>query len=627
MASVIRKFYEFNGLRFDAQTHCLKRGDELVQLPPKSLDALAVLLENRGDVVSRETLLDAVWEESYVDDANLTVAVSALRKTLSTYTGAEDHIQTISRKGYRFTADVDEKIELRDEPIVVSRHTKEELTYIGNDQLLSTANRTKYLRPLMAIGLMVIVAVGALFGYRTWGSRATPPTAKSLAVLPVKNLTGDANNDFLVDGVTESVITEIAKVQGLKVIARNSTFALKENAVDLKSIGEKLGVTHLLDGSIRRDGDLLRLETRLINAATGEIVWSGTFERKMEEVLTVQDGIACSVSGELRAALCGEKDSDPKKYQQNLKAYQAYLKGRFYWYKRGTDPLHQAVAEFEKALQCEPNYAPALAALAETYVVMETNGVILPGAGIPKAIMYAEKAISVDPTIPGSYAALGIVRSVERKPQEAELMYSKAIEINPNYSLAWQWRSTFYSSHHRFAEAEAGLKKAQELDPLSLSINYALGNTYLNQRDYERTMAQGEHLLSIFPENFAGYQLISAAYDGMGRYDEALAAAEKAHPINVEMLKALILCHSGRRDEALQMISKIEGSEISKNNPYGVASLYAALGDRETSLAWLNKAIEINQSGLTEINVDRDFDAMRSDSRFVEIVRRSETTN
>lgn len=628
MASEIRKFYRFGGFCFDSQTHCLKFGDELVQLPPKSLETLAVLIENRGDVVTRETILDSVWEQSYVDDANLTVAVSSLRKSLAAYNGQEDYIQTISRKGYRFTAQVEEKIEMLDESIVVSRHSIESLS-INAEAPISLSGRTTNFKLAMAVGIVIaaFVVFGILAAFQRLSVKAAPTPARTVAVLPLKNLTGNADDNFMVDGITESVITELAKIRGLTVISRNSAFLLRDQEKDPAKLSSQLGISHLIEGSVRRDGEVIRVETRLIDAANGEVVWTESYERRLDNVVSVQDGIACSVAGELRIAICGERDRLAPRYTTNLKAYQAFLKGQFYRYERGAVNYEKAIAEYKKAIGFDVSYAPAYAALAKSYAVQEANAYVTPGSSLENAVTNANAALKLDNELPESYQALGLVAQLTGRFGEADEFYQRSIDVNPNAAGGWSLRASLMSIRGDLANAEEHLKKARDLDPLSIGPVYSLGDIYIYQREFGKALAQGDAIFEISPDAPSGHVIRALALNGLGRYDEALAEADKAKIDGSDYLKAQIVAGSGDRVGTLRSLTIFERSEIAIKNPYRIAVLYSLIHENDKAFEWLERAREIKQPYLSYIRNEPSFDPIRTDPRYPDLIARLNLPN
>ena len=627
MASEIRKFYEFDSFRFDVQTRCLNFQNEIVPLPPKSLDVLDVLIENRRDVVTREALIDAVWEESFVDDANLTVAVSALRKTLSSYSGNENYIQTISRKGYRFVGQVQEKIEIRDEPIVVARRSIEQFTIHSEAPLPLPRRRTKLTNVMVVIVLIAIVGFGALFGYQGWNNKAAQTPTRTVAVLPLKNLTGNADDNFLVDGITESVITELAKIRGLTVISRNSAFLLKDQDNISSKVAQQLGVSHLIEGSVRRDGELIRVETRLISAVNGEVVWTETYERRLDNVVSVQDGIACSVAGELRIAVCGQRDRLAPRYTTNLKAYQAFLKGQFYRYERGAANYEKAIAEYKKAIGFDVNYAPAYAALAKSYAVQEANAYVTPGTSLENAVANANAALKLDADLPESYQALGLAAQLNGRYAEADDFYQRSIDVNPNAGGGWSLRASLMSIRGDLANAEEHLKKACELDPLAIGPLYSIGDIYIYKREFGKALVQGDAIFEISPDAPSGHVLRALALNWMGRYDAALAEADRAKIDGTDFLKAQIIANSGDREETFRSIATFENSDMANKNPYRIAVLYSLIHESDKAFEWLERARAIKQPYLSYIRNEPSFDPIRHDPRYADLISRLNLPN
>jgi TolB-like protein/DNA-binding winged helix-turn-helix (wHTH) protein/cytochrome c-type biogenesis protein CcmH/NrfG len=666
MSQETRHCYEFGPFQLDPSVPLLLREGRPVALTLKALETLIVLVERGGQVVSREELIEAIWPDTAVEENNLSVNVSALRKVLGESNSEEKYIETVPRRGYRFTAPVrvmpGERAEL-----IYTRHTHSQVLIEESSETdapidtdaatsaltvpadaahaLTTADnlaqggqpRRKLLRwPVMlALAVVVALAVGASFVRRGWqrggsavsGDKKTSngaggATSKSVAVLPIKNLTGDEENAYLADGLTESLMTELSTVHGLRVISHNSTFAFKNKEATPREVADRLGVTNLIEGSVRRDGDTIRVETRLVNAASGEVIWSGSYERQLEDIITMQDGIACSVASELQANLCGQKDRVSSRYAQNIKAYRAYMKGRFYWYQRGDEPLKKAIASFEEALQHDPDYALAYAGLAETYVVQEANSMVPPGTALPKVAANAEKALRLDPNLPGAYAALGLSHQFSYNFAEAERMLQRAVEANPNYATAWQWRAHGLRVQGKYTEAEAAIKRAQELDPLSVIINQTLGEIYYSMRQPERVLAQAEHLFRIAPDNPNGFELLVEGHTMLGHYDEALAAAEKNHVFNVRIFKIFILAEAGRREEARRLLAEEEKSERAITNPYRIGIAYALLGNKDQAFVWLEKAYTARQASIYYLKCEPRLDSLRSDPRYADLLKR-----
>ncbi len=620
--------YVFEGFRLDTKNRRLTRLDTsaAVSLTPKVAELLTYMVENSGRVLAKDELLEAVWKNAFVEESNLSQSIFVLRKALGEDNKNPSFILTVPNRGYKFIAPV-VLADSVNEPPGGSNSFEEIVPNRPDPDLPVRYQRAGRSGPaLWIVTPLILLAffLGIVFSSNSAvrrGSTEPPkdPSGKSLAVLPVKNLTGNSGDEFFADGLTESLITEIAKIHGLTVISRNSSFELKGKPDEtVTAVRNRFEVTHFLENSLRRDGASLRLESRLVEAASGTVIWSNTFEQNSAEILTMQDGIACNVASDIRSTLCGQRDKETQKYQTSLKAYQTYLKGRFYYYQRGTEPLFKAVTEFQKTLAIDPKYAPAYSALAEAYMTMEVNGVIGPGEGFPTAEQYARQAIELDATLPGSYNVLAIVGAGKVSPEETEALYQKAIEANSNYAPTWQRRSRFYWAMGRFGEAEAGLRKAQQLDPLSLSVNYNLGELYLFERDYDKALAQAEHIFSIFPDNFGGYQIRAAALDGLGRYEEALTAAEKTHEINRNLYKAKILAHVGRRAEAKELIANMENSEQGKRS-VAIAELYAQVGEIDTAFIWLERAVTMKESAVGEIKINPDLDLLRNDPRFQEL--------
>lgn len=620
MASEIRKFYEFGKFRFDAQTHCLKFDDELVQLAPKSLEALGVLLENRGDVVTREALLEAVWEESYVDDANLTVAISSLRKTLSSYNGHENYIQTIARKGYRFTAEVEEKIEIRDEPIVVGHSSIEHLTFVQKP-LLSRLTRYG-----IAVGVLTMLGGAALF----WNAGFFGPTQRprSVGVLPMRNLTGDINNDFLADGIAESLIASISKVDDLKVIARNSAFSYKDQDVDPVAVGQKLGVDTLLQGSLQRDGEELRVVLNLVNAKDGKLLWADEISRPGHRIFELQNEMARRVlTGLSRQLNVKNAVNFAKNQTEDAEAYRLCLKGRYFWNKRNEDGLRKALDSFQQALDRDPNYALAYSGLADSYSMLYYYSQKPFPEGFPRAKAAAKRAIEIDPDLAEAHATLGFVNAATWQWQDVESEYKRAIEINPNYATAHHWYAFYLSQIARHDDAIREVKIAENLDPLSPMIHTDVAAVLTDARHHDEAIKQIESVFENDPSFDEAHFNSSFVYDGAGQPEKAIAELNRVieklgrRPNTLAML-AYSYAKAQKPDEAKNILRQLQTTKDGeKVSPFFVAAIYSALGDKRQALDSLKAAYAERSPWLISLNNSLMFDELRSEPEFTDLLK------
>ncbi|MEP7339704.1 MAG: tetratricopeptide repeat protein [Acidobacteriota bacterium] len=601
----------------------LSRAGASVHLTTLPFRVLVYLIEHRERLVTREELLNSFWEGRDVYDDSLRKAVGAIRKALDDRQEDARFIETRYGEGYRYVGPLAEPVaaagpEAKKPEISGAGVAAAELLPPSPKQSLFSP---KYAR-LAAIfggaaGLAILFVIASAF-YRGNDRRAETAAApfRSLAVLPLKNLTGDPAQDYFGDGVTESLINELAKVRDLKVIARNSAFAFKGKEVDVREIGRRLGVAAVLEGSLRRDAETVRVTVRLVSTEDGRVLWTGDTTRPLKDIIAMQDEIGCSVAESLKAVLC--RDPNYKPGTNNLAAYDAYLKARD---RRVKSDVKKAAELFQQAVNADPNYALAWAGLAEAYTVMETNSMAPPRSMVGKAKESAHKAIALDASLAAPYAALGLLAAFsDRDWAGGERYFEQALAANPNYAIAHAWYANTLLAQGKFAKAESQYLRAHDLDPLNTGFLNNLAETYYYWRQPDRCLAQAAKVLELEPAN--GWALFNRTrcYAQQGRFDEALQAAQKTdHQPPTDRLA--IFAQSGRLAEARELLPFVI-KEHSKTAPYIVASAYAALGDQESAFTWLQKAADQQQADLVSLKIDPAFDSLRADPRYAALLLR-----
>src|ERR1700687_5602590 len=428
-----RTVYEFGPFRLDQSERVLRRGGKDVPLTPKVFDTLIVLVESAGRLVTKESLLVEVWPDTFVEEANLSVNIATLRKALGEIAGEHQYIQTISKRGYRFVANV---VEVESESrIVVMREPRPAL--IANEE----------------------------------SATDLPQCSNSLAVLPFDNRSADPNAEYLSDGLTESIINRISQLQSIRVVARNTMFSYKAKEVDPQKVGRELGVRSVLSGRILQLGDRLIIRAELIDVSNGWQIWGDQYHRKVSDILAVQEEISEVISAKLKVQLTREeKDRLGKRYTENVEAYRFYLKGRYHWNKFHPSSLRRTIEYFEQAIEIDPTYALAYAGLADSYYRL--SNVYAPTRdAMPKAKAAAMKALEIDETVSEAHAALGLIRMFyEWDWLGAREEFARAIEINPNNATAHKRFGLYFNLFERFEEAMQELGLAFAMDPLSPQI-------------------------------------------------------------------------------------------------------------------------------------------------------------
>ncbi|MGI8545472.1 MAG: protein kinase domain-containing protein [Aridibacter sp.] len=487
-------------------------------------------------------------------------------------------------------------------------------------------------RRLFAAVASVILLIGAIgFGY--WflaDDSASTKKIESIAVLPFVNESNNADNEYLSDGMTESLITSLSQIPTLSVKARSSVFRYKDKNTPPQKIGRELNVQAILNGRIVQFDNNLTLHIELVDASTEKVLWKADYNRDTTDLIALQSDIARDVSQKLQLRLSGaDKQRVSKSYTENTEAYQLYLKGRFYWNKRTDEGLRKSVEYFNQAIEKDPNYALAYAGLADSYVIFPGFAVSPPKVAYPQAKAAAEKALALDETLAEAHAALGLILfAYEWNAAESSREFQRAIELNPNYATAHHWygnQNLLYTG--QFDKAIAEMKLAQEIDPLSLIVNADLGDTYFYARRYDKAIEQLKKTLEL-DENFyyAHYEL-GMAYQMKGSFAEAIAHYQKARELNDDPHVLALLVHiyaaSGKRSEALKMMSELE--ELAKERyvpAYNLAIAYAGLKENDKAFVWLEKSYESRTSRMTILQVDPFLDNLRTDPRLNDLINR-----
>ncbi len=486
---------------------------------------------------------------------------------------------------------------------------------------------------IVAIGAGISIALFFLGRY-TAGSRAAVATpnelsAKSIAVLPFDNLSRDPDNAFFAEGVQDEILTRLAKVADLKVIARTSTQKFKSAPTDLRDVAKQLDVTNILEGSVQKANDQVRVNVQLINALTNAHLWAEIYDRKLTDIFAVESDIAKTIADTLQAKLTGsEKDAMSKKPTANPEAYELYLKGRFFWNKRTSIDLPKSVDYYNQAIAKDPNYALAYAGLADAYVLYPDYGVGAPAEFYPKAKETAAKAINLESTLGEPHAALGLVyTNFDRDFPKAVAEFERAIQLNPNYATAHQWFNTPLMALEQWDRAIAESKKAIELDPLSLIVNADLVFVYINARRFDDALAQSRKTLEMDPNFHVVRGYLAEALQFKGKLAEALpefhaAAAATDEPFSHALL-GQACARAGSRDEAQQILARLEERSRTRFvTGWSIAVIRLSLGDKDGALVALETAIEQHAPEVLSIKSDPLFDDLHDDPRFEALVQK-----
>lgn len=636
----LRRCYSFGEFRLDPNRHRLWRNGAPVPLSSRAIETLTVLVRNPGRLIQRQDLMAAVWPDTIVEDANLTVAISHLRKAFSSAGETEEFIQTIPRVGYRFVGDLHEENEraptLAADPPASATESEQitadkniapvEHRHAPESSIIPRQTKNAFLptRPLV-IAIAVILSASALglLGYLTQ-YRPEGLDIRSVAVLPLKNLSGDPNDDYIVDGLTEDLISSLSKIDGLKVISRGSVFAFKGKEIDPRDAGRRLGVHSVVEGSFLKSKDSTRVWLRLVNAVDGRVVWSKeNVTDSPANVFSAEDELERSLSKVIRPTLATEQVNQiAGRPVTNPEAYALYLKGRYFWNRRTGQDLERAINYFEQAIQLDPSYALAYSGLADCYAVLSYFSSHPFSETFPKARAAAERALALDGSLAEPHATLGFVISgIDWDWARSGQEYQRALELNPNYPTAHHWYSWYLNNLGRKEESVREMRRALELDPVSLEINVDLGLVLINSGQPDEAIKYLQAALEIDPYSVDAEYGLGLAYLQKNDFERAIIKLEKAHELSQDRPDVLAFLgnaygRAGRTAEARSVLTQLEEMRVKSNvSPVQVAKVYLGLNEKEKALQELEMAYQARSISMLDLP-QPTFDPLRNDPRF-----------
>ena len=558
----------FSVFEVDLRSGELRKQGVKIKLQEQPFQILRMLLEHRGQIVSREELRQRIWPaDTFVDfDQGLHNAILRLRHALSDSAGIPRFIETIPRRGYRF--------------------------------------------------------IGNLGGFQG--------RIESLAVLPLENLSGEPEQEYFTDGLTEALISSLAKISALRVVSRTTAMHYKGTRLSLPEIARELRVDGIVEGTVLRSGMRVRISTQLIEARTDTHLWAESYDRNLRDVLELQSEVARAIAREIQVKLTPRERTELARARPvDPEAYEAYLKGRYHWNKRTAAGIKKASEYFAQAIEKDGNYAPAYAGLADCAATAGWWGFASPEEGGGRAKVAALKALEIDDTMAEAHASLGFaILHYDLNPSAAEKELRRAIEINPGYVTAHQWRASCVAATGRIAEALAECEEALRLDPLSLVVSMSYAGILWFAHRWEQQMQQAQKTLELDPTFAGGHLFLARAYEGKAMHEAAIGALQEGlklsnrAPTFVREL-GYIYARAGQRDPALAVLRELE--ELSREkyvSPYWRAQIYTALNDKDEALRWLEIAYGERAALMVFVKVDPWLDDLHSDPRFQHLLHR-----
>jgi len=642
--AAVARILHFGVFEVDLKACELRKHGLRLKLPEQPFQILVVLLEKPGEIVTREELRNRLWPgDTFVDfDHGLNNAVMRLREVLGDASENPRFVETIPRRGYRFiapvvgsafpTATAHPELEAGDVPVqaatpkVIETAALKAFSEPAGFPWQSSATRFA-VRAIAILLAALLLGAGFIYRNRVDANKASRARNKSLIVLPIENLSGDKEQDYFADGMTDDLIANLAKIRSLRVISRSTAMAYKGTRKPLSQIASELDVDAVFEGTVLRVGDRVRITAELVQVSTDRHLWADTYESQMGDILALQNRVSSAIVNEIRINLTPEDQERLSRTPAVApEGYENYLKGRYYWNKRSDENLTRAIGYFEQATRQDPQYALAYAGLADCYAIIsaEIFGTMPAAEAAPKAKAAALRALEIDPTLSEAETSLATVKfNYDWDWSGAAAGFAKSIQDNPSYATAYQRYSLYLMAMGRPEDSFEQINKARELDPLSISINFSLGWRLYMARQYDRAIQQLRNTLEMDPSYELPHLVLGMSYAKKGDFGLAIPelrkAVELSHgtPLMTSAL-ANAYARSGNKAEAERLLADLT-SESKKEyvSPYYFAIVYAGLGKPEKAIDWLEKAFADRSNGLVFLKVEPELDDLRSNPRFV----------
>jgi TolB-like protein/DNA-binding winged helix-turn-helix (wHTH) protein/Flp pilus assembly protein TadD len=608
----------FGVFEFDPQSRELRRNGLRVRLNGQPVDILIMLLARPGELITREELSNRLWPaDTFVDfEPSLNAAMKRLRAALGDSAETPRFVETLARRGYRFIASV-ESGEAAPVPVVVP------------GQRISWRSRSVAIAIAVAVaGVALAITVAAVRGGRV--RAGNPGRVRSLLVLPLQNLSGDPEQEFLADGITDAINAHLAGISALRVISQTSSTHYKRTNKSLAQIGAEVNVDAIVEGSVLRSGTRIRINLQLLEAASEKRIWGHTYERDLEDVLTLQREVARAIVDEIRVKLSsGEQARLAKARGSNPRAHLAYARGRFYWNKRTDEGLRRAAVFFEEAIRKDPGYALAYAGLADSWVPRAWYGYVPPREAFSRAKAAVTRALELDADLPEAHTTLAFITLYyDWQWAAAEREFQRAIELNPNYANAHHWYAEYLSLRGRHEEGIRESERARDLDPLSSIINTWVGSRYFFARRYDMAVEQYRNVVEMDSDFVPAHMALGQAYEQKGMFSAAIEELERAAALSGRSPVYLAsLAHAcgiaGKTKEALRLVDELKKASVDGYvASFDMAVAYLGTGDKERTLGALERSVGEHSPRLLFLIVDPRFDPLRSESRFEAVVAR-----
>jgi TolB-like protein/DNA-binding winged helix-turn-helix (wHTH) protein/Flp pilus assembly protein TadD len=624
------RYLRFGVFEVDLRAGQLTKRGLRLRLQEQPFQVLAMLLEKPGELVSREELRSRLWPRTIVDfDHGLNKAINKIREALGDSAENPRFVETVARRGYRFLADV-EAIDSPSPQPKVAPDVAGDAGRSSAAHLGAAWSRLPHSLAWKLFGFGLALVLAAALFWTVYPRNYSSSKIRSLAVLPLENLSGDASQDYFAEGMTDELITHLGQISALRVISRASVMTYKNVRKPLAEIARELSVQAVVEGSVLRSGERVRITAQLIEVPADRHMWAQSYEGDLRDTLTLQNSVARAIAEQVRATLNRqEKAALEKSRAVNPEAYEAYLKGRYFWNKRTGDGLKKAIDYFSLAIEKDPDYAEAYSGLADSYALSGDweYAILSPQDASPKAKAAATKALALDDSLGEAHTSLAFAMDqYDWDWESAEREYKRAIALNPGYATAHHWYAWHLIVMGRNSEGISELRKAGNLDPLSLIISADLADALCIAHLYDESVQQSRKTLEMDPNFAVAHYQLGQAFEQKHMHDAAIAELRRAIELagsNAAFDSNLAYAYaaSGRREQALKIAKDLESrASESSTADANIALIYVALGDNDQAIVWLNKAYQARFN--PSILLRPAFDPIRSDARFQDLLRR-----
>ena len=627
------QIYRFDDFIVNPKKRSLLRDNQPVSLNPKAFDLLIVLLENYGEIITKEELLNRVWHEQFVEEGNLTVHISSIRKALGETKNGRRLVVTVPGRGYQFVGDVFQT----NNALIIEEHTISKITIeqaeVENsfDKLALPKKNGSNLKWVGVAGLAILaMAVIGWFWSRSpqiaTNKTETTQTINSIAVLPFQFVNTESQNDGLELGLTESLINRLSSLKNISIRPISAVKKYTQENRDLAKIRDELKVDSVLEGYIQKVENHIRLTIRLLNTKNGLTIWNEQIDENLTDIFAVQDKIAIKITDSLQIILSDkEKSQLAKAYTENVDAYKKYLIGRHHWNKRTPESFTESIKFYKQAIDFDPTFALAYAGMADSYLLIGLYGIEPTTDAFPKARAAAEKALEIDKDLAEAEVDLAMIENLFQYDwKKAEVHFIHAIELKPSYSTGHHWFGLFLAMQGRTEEALQHLAKAIELDPLSPSISTDVAFAYYLANQNDKAIEQLNKTLKLEPDFPNAHNNLGMNYLYTKRFDEAKIEFEKANQLSNGNFGAIELIwangFSGNKENAHQRLNTI--SKDKKISPFDMALIYTSFGEKEKAIEYLQQAYEKREPQLVPIKVYPPFETLRQEPKFNELLKK-----